>query len=176
MSVFNTSSESIFPDRKEISKQTYINQIVEQAKEIDVDKIDFNGGNFKPRSEIVEKQKVFFWIRVYLNQEISIEPNTDVKLTYLESGESLITKFITYAKKGTERNLNEMVINYNPEDDTKVLCLMIDSDRIDNNSNDIPFIRSLFRISRWYSPQILRLSDLQISVNDTPLEYYDIDF
>ncbi|NBP01498.1 MAG: hypothetical protein EBU90_15430, partial [Proteobacteria bacterium] len=28
---------------------------------------------------------------------------------------------------------------------------------------DIPFIRSLFRISRWYSPQILRLSDLDIS-------------
>ena len=54
---------------------------------------------------------------------------------------------------------------------------MIDSERIDKNSNDIPFIRSLFRISKYYDPQVLRLAELPISLPDgTLIEYYDINF
>jgi len=175
MQIPGVFTENSFPDRKEI-KKTYVDNIIEQAKLIDVEKIDYTNSDFKPRNQIIEEQKVYFWIRVYLHDEVSIDPNTDVTLTYLGSGEKLITKFICYAKKGAEKNQDENVINYNPDEDKKVWCIMIDSNRIDNNSQDIPFIRSLFRISRWYSPQILRLSDLDISYNDTSISYYDIDF
>jgi hypothetical protein len=175
MQIPGVTTENFFPDRKEI-KKTYVDNIIEQAKLIDVEKIDDTKSEFKPRNQIIEEQKVYFWIRVYLHDEVSIEPNTDVTITYRESGEKLTTKFICYAKKGAEKNQDENVINYNPDEDKKVWCLMIDADRIDKNSQDIPFIRSLFRISRWYSPQILRLIDLDISYNDTSISYYDIDF
>jgi hypothetical protein len=72
--------------------------------------------------------------------------------------------------------MDENVINYNPEEDKRILCLMVDSERVDSNSNDIPFIRTLFRVSRWYSPQILKLSELEISFDNNPIDYYDIDF
>jgi hypothetical protein len=41
-----------FPDRKEI-QQNYVNSLVEQAKSIDLDKVDYSGVDFKPRNEIV---------------------------------------------------------------------------------------------------------------------------
>ena len=73
--------------------------------------------------------------------------------------------------------MDEQVINYNPEDDKRILCLMIDADRIDNNSSDIPFIRTLFRIGKYYEAQILRNSDLLITDSSgNKLEFFDIDF
>jgi hypothetical protein len=170
-------TENPFPkDRKEI-KKSWRDNIINDIKSIDVEKIDYKGAIFKPRSEIKEKQKVFFWIRVFLKEEIDIKPDTDLTITYIPSGEKLVTKFICYAKKGQNWDGGEEVVNYNPEDDKKILCLMIDSERIDKNSNDIPFIRSLFRISKYYDPQVLRLAELPISLPDgTLIEYYDINF
>lgn len=165
-----------FPDRTELVKPSYQESLIEQAKNIDVEKINFDGSDFAPRTEIKERQKVYFWIRVYLNEETDIQPDTDITLTYVESGEQLETKFICYAKKGIQKDIDETIINYNPEDDRKVLCLMIDSDRINKNSEDIPFIRTLFRIGRFYHPQILRHSDLTVSKGSEILNYYDIDF
>lgn len=165
-----------FPDRKEIQKN-YVNSLVEQAKSIDLDKIDYSDVDFKPRNKIVESQKVYFWIRVYLNEEIDINPDTTVNIEYTGSGEKLETKFICYAKKGAEQNMDENVINYNPEDDKRILCLMIDSERVNNNSEDIPFIRTLFRIGKYYQAQILRNSDLLVSDSSgNKLEFFDIDF
>jgi len=169
--VFNS-----FPDRKEIQKN-YTDSLIEQAKSIDLDKVDYSGVEFKPRSEITESQKVYFWVRVYLNDEINIKPDTVVNISYVESGEKLETKFICYAKKGADKNMDENVINYNPEDDRRILCLMIDSERIDKNSDDIPFIRTLFRIGKYYEAQILRNSDLSITDSSgNKLDFFDIDF
>ena len=54
---------------------------------------------------------------------------------------------------------------------------MIDADRINKKSDDIPFIRTLFRIGRYYRPQVLRLSDLSIvDSKGNQLYCYDIDF
>jgi hypothetical protein len=169
--VFNS-----FPDRKEIQKN-YTDSLIEQAKSIDLDKVDYSNVDFKPRNKIVESQKVYFWIRVYLNEEVDIKPDTNVNVKYVVSGETLETKFICYAKKGADKNMDENVINYNPEDDRRILCLMIDSERIDKNSDDIPFIRTLFRIGKYYEAQILRNSDLSITDSSgNKLDFYDIDF
>lgn len=176
MNTPNPFSDNFFADRKELVKQSYKENIVEQIKSIDLEKVDYSNVDFKPRNQIVEKQKIYFWIRIYLHEEIQIQPNTDVTIKYLVSGESITTKFICYAKQGVQKNMDENVINYNPEEDKRILCLMVDSERIDANSNDIPFIRCLFKISRWYSPQILKLSELEISFENKPIDYYDIDF
>jgi len=172
----NSFNANPFLDRKEIRK-SYIDSLIDQASSIDLDKVDFSNVDFNPRNQVVEKQKVYFWIRLYLHDEIDINVDTDITLTYRESGEKLVTKFICFAKKGIDKNMNEMVINYNPEDDRKILCLMIDADKIDNDGNDIPFIRTLFRTSKWFTPQILRKSDLVINdASGNELNFYDIDF
>ena len=172
---------NVFPDRKDLRKsiqteKAIYDDIVDQAKKLNVEKINFDGEDFVPRAEIKQKQRVFFWIRVYLKEEINIELNTDVNIIWKET-EKITTKFICYAKKGHEKNAQENVVNYNPEDDKRILCLMVDADRIDKHSDDIPFIRTLFKISRWYQPQILRLSEIKITdSNERDFEFYDIDF
>ena len=168
-----------FPDRRDVisNKKTYFDSLIEQAKSIDVDKTDWSNSDFKPRSEIVEKQKTYFWIRVYTNEESDLTPDQDVTIEYRLSGESLIARFICFAKKGLDKDLNEQVVNYNSEDDKKILCLMIDADRINKESDDIPFIRTLFRIGRYYSPQILRKDDIVVKDSQgNKIEYFDIDF
>lgn len=170
--------KNIFPDRKEILDYKYNIDIIEGEKAREwTEKFNERKNNEEVSSRWIEQQKVYFWIRVYLHEEYDLIPNTDVSITYYESGEKLVTKFICYAKKGLEKDNNNEVVNYNPEDDRRVLCLMVDSEKIDKNSDDIPFIRTLFKISRYYSPQILRLNDLSITdCNDVRLDYFDIDF
>ena len=171
-------TDNVFPDRKDLAKRrSYRDSIIETAKNIDVEKIDYNNVDFVPQNKVVEEQKVYFWIRVYLKEDTEIEPGTDITIAYTPSEESLVAKFICYAKKGHEKDKQQDVVNYNPEDDKRILCLMVDADRIDKKSEDIPFIRTLFRISRWYQPQILRLSEFKITdSSEIELEFYDIDF
>lgn len=172
------NSDNVFPDRKELAKRrSYRDSIIETAKNIDVEKIDYNGVIFDPQNQIIEEQKVYFWIRIYLKEEVDVEPNTDITITYLPTEESLVAKFICYAKKGHEKDRQQDVVNYNPEDDKRILCLMVDADRVDKKSDDITYIRSLFKISRWYSPQLLRLSEFKITdKSEREFEFYEIDF
>ena len=171
------NTDNVFPDRKELVKRkSYRDSIIESAKSIDIEKIDYSKVDFNPQNKIVEQQKVYFWIRIYLKEEIEIKPDTDITITYLPTEEFIQAKFICFAKKGLDKNGNSEVVDYNPEDDKKVLCLMIDSERIDKNSDDIPFLRSLFRISRWYEAQILRHAELKIEDSTGRiLDFYDID-
>jgi len=172
---------NVFPDRKDLKKsiqaeKTIYDDIVDQAKKLNVEKINFDGEDFVPRSEIKQKQRVFFWIRVYLKEEINIELNTDVNIIWKET-EKITTKFICYAKKGLDKDLEEQVTNYNPEDDKKVLCLMVDEDRININNEDIPFIKTLFKIGRFYEKQVWQRVDMSlIDSNGNELPWFDIDF
>lgn len=170
-----------FPSRKDIkasisSIDNYYEGLVKQAQSIDTDSLDFNV-DFKPRYAIIEKQKTYFWIRLYLKEEVNIKPDTNVILTYIESGEKLTTTFVCYAKKGLNKDLDEQVVNYNSEDDKKCLCLMIDTDKINVDCDDIPFIKTLFRIGRWWQPQVIRLADLVFTdISGNILDYYDVEF
>jgi len=172
----------VFPDRKDLKKKIQENKVIyddiaEQAKKIDLDKVDYTGEDFVPRSEIKQKQKVYFWIRVYLKEETDIESNTDVSIVWHETGEKLTTKFICYSKKGLDRDLDEQVTNYNPEDDKKVLCLMVEEDKINIDNEDIPFIKTLFKIGRFYQFQVWRKEDMSLLDSDgKELPWFDIDF
>ena len=74
-------------------------------------------------------------------------------------------------------DLNQLPMN-DPEEDKKVLCLMVDQSRINENSDDIPFIRSLFKISKYYEDRVMRKGELKfiLEKNDTELEYFSIGF
>lgn len=177
-----------FPSRDELKNRqstlqstSYRDDIVSAIKDIDVSNVDFSQGDFKPRSVIAEKQKVYFWIRLYLKDESkNLQQNDDIVMKYVSSGEELEAKFICFAKQNDKQtdSEDEEVVNYNPEDDTRVLCLMVDSERIDSNSEDIPFIRTLFRISKYYEYQLLKLTDITFTNKRTgeSLDYYDVDF
>jgi hypothetical protein len=170
----NFNQELEWPDRKSLLKNRDFSS--EELSNLDLDKIDFSNEDFKPRIEIKEKQKIYYWIRVYLREEIDIKENTDIKITYLESGEVLECKFICYGKKGAERD-SDGVIRFNSEENKKCLCFMIDSDRININSDDIPFIRTLFTISKYYNPQIFSVDMLKITYDGSKeIEYHSIDF
>lgn len=175
------SNQDPFADRSQLlnsKPSSYQEKLIEQIKEIDTTNLQ-DKGDFKPRAEIVEKQKVFFWIRLYLKSEIkNLKPNDDILIKYLPSGEVLETKFICYNKKTLTQDYDPNVVNYDPEDDTKALCLMVDSDRINKESEDIPFIRTLFKIGNFYDYQLLKREELEfvLSKNNSVLDYYDVDF
>jgi len=172
----------VFPDRKDLKKiisseKVFYDDIIEQAKKIELDKVNFEGEDFQPRAEITQKQKVYLWVRVYLKTEKILEPNTDVFFNYLPNTEKLETKFICYSKKGLDRDHQDEVVNYIDEDDKKVLCLMVDEDRVNINNLDIPFIRTLFKLGRYYEPTAYPRRDLQLTIpNGDVLDYFDIDF
>jgi len=188
----NNNLENLgFPPRRKLSitKKEPVNPLevnydylVEQARSLNLEDVNFDGVQYDTINTKVEKQRVYFWIRVYLKETIKIEPGDDVSIKYSQSGEVLSTKFICYSKKGANTldyvDGEPVVTSYNLEDDEKCLCLMVDEEKINNDSEDIPFLRKLFRIGRHYDYVLLRREDLLLTndSNDEKLDYYDIEF
>lgn len=175
------SNEDPFPTRGDINKnKSYKEDLIDKIRSIDIENSDFKSsvnGGFRPKSTVIEKQKVYFWIRLYLKKEnTKVKPDDDIIIKYIPSGEMLNTKFICYAKPGSLKDNDGQVTNYTPEDDKKVLCLMVDSDKINKDSEDIPFIRTLFKIGRHYEYQLLKREDLLfLDKSGKSLEYFDVD-
>lgn len=160
-----------------IVKSDYRDQLLEAIKSIDTEGLS-DEIEIVSTSKIIEEQKIYFWIRLYLSEEDqNIKIGDDIVITYNPSGEELVTKFICYGKSGLERDHNGEVINYNPDDDKKVLCLMVDENVI-NYSEEIPFIRTLFKTGRHYEYQLMRRDELLFinKRNGFILDYYDCDF
>lgn len=160
-----------------LSKADYRDLILEQIKNIDTKNLS-DVIEIETTSKIIEEQKVYFWIRLYLNEETpDIQIGDDILIEWLPSGERLSTKFICYGKQGLEKDHNDEVINYNPEDDKRILCLMIDTKMV-NFNDDIPFIRTLFKTGYHYEYQLVKRNELLFICerNNLILDYYDCDF
>ena len=160
-----------------ITSNNYLDNIVELIRTIDTteltDSVDQN-----VVSKVTEEQKVYFWIRLYLKDDnINAEIGDDISINWKLSGEKLITKFICYGKTVLSKDHQDEMTNYNPEDDKKCLCLMIDSKMV-NFNNDIPFIRTLFKTGYHYEYQLVKREDLQfiIDKNGMILDYFECDF
>lgn len=151
--------------------------LVSQIKSIEVEQIKDWDSNTDPAMKIVEEQKVYIWIRLYLKEESDTQPGDDIMMTYTPSGEKLETKFICYGKTDMNKDYNDEIINYNPEDDSKILCLMVDQEKI-NKGTDIPFIRTLFKGSIHYQYQLVRRDELVFINSRTgkTLDYFDCDY
>ena len=160
-----------------ISSNSLYEQIVEQVKNINTEGLSDDVSN-SPSTSVIEEQKIYFWTRLYLREENpNVEPGDDVNIVYTPSGEELKTKFICYGKQGLERDHDGEVTSYNTEDDKKILCLMIDSKQV-NYSEDIPFIRTLFKAGFHYDYQLIKRDDLIFTLDKSRmiLDYYDVDF
>lgn len=158
-----------------IVKSDYREQILEKLRGIDTEGLS---DEVVTSSKIVEEQKIYFWIRLYLNEvSDNIQIGDDITIQYTPSSEELITKFVCYGKSGLERDHNDEVTNYNPDDDKRILCLMID-ERVVNFGEGIPFIRTLFKTGYHYEYQLVKRNELLFvnKRNDVILDYYDCDF
>lgn len=150
--------------------------LIEKIRGIDTDKLSYNTADDVSVREI-EKQRVYLWIRILLKEMLTdIKTGDDFEICYLLSGEKINTKFIAFGKKNLNRDLDNGIINYDPEDDERILCLMVDES--DLESNEIPFIRSLFKTSKYFEYQVYRRVDLQFKNLRTNqvCDYLDADF
>jgi hypothetical protein len=165
-----------------IEHDSYVSYLHQQASSLDLEKIDFDNAEYDTVKLKVDKQKVYFWIRVYLSEETKIDAGDNVEIKYVNNGETLTVKFVCFSKTGANTvdyiDGQPVIANYNTDDDTKCLCLMVDEERINYDSDDIPFLRKLFRIGRHYDHVLLRRGELELTNLDKniKLDYYDIDF
>ena len=157
----------------------YLEDLVEQVQSLDTTELsDELSKEEQEIKQVVEEQKVYFWIRLYLKEEDSnLEIGDDISIKWTPAGEELKTKFICYGKTGLQKDYDEEIVNYNSEDDKKVLCLMVDEDMV-NHNEDIPFIRTLFKVGRHYEYQLIKRSELLFinDRNDVILDYFDCTF
>ena len=162
----------------EIQKSNYLENLIEQIKEIDTENLTDDISEDAMSTVIIEEQKIYFWVRLFLKEENpNIKVGDDIIIKWKPSGEELESKFFSWGKKGFEKDLQEDITNYNPEDDKKVLSLMIDERYVNYNEN-IPFIRTLFKTGRHYEYQLVKRTDLVFinKRNGEQLEWFDCDF
>ena len=105
------------------SNETLYDFIQEQLKDIDTSTLSDDVSD-----DIVTEitpEKVYFWTRLYIKEENpNIEVGDYITIKWTPSGEELKSQFITYGKKGLDKDHSDEVINYDSEDDKKCLCLM----------------------------------------------------
>ena len=150
--------------------------LVEKIKTINTEEVKDWYSNKGSDMKVIEEQKVYIWIRLYLKEESDVEIGDDIFMTYTPSGEKLETKFICFGKEGMEKD-NDGLVNWNSEENKKVLCLMVNQDKI-NKGTDIPFIRTLFKTGIHYEYQLVRRDELLFINSRTgeTLDYFDCDY
>mgnify|MGYP006115020595 CR=1 FL=1 len=162
----------------DLIKTNYMDSLVEQCRNIDTDESENWKEDKSISTKVIDDQKVYFWIRLYLKDEnVNILPGDDIVIKYTLSGEELKTKFICYGKQGLLKDNGELITQYNSEDDKKTLCLMIE-EKLVNWNDKIPFIRTLFKTGRHYEFQLIKRDELQfiIDKNNIILDWFDSDF
>jgi hypothetical protein len=149
----------------------------EQLKDLDTTELSDDVSQ-DPEVEITP-EKVYFWTRVYMKEENpNLQIGDEITIKYLPSGEEMKTQFFAYGKTGLERDHEEdELVNFNQEDDKKVVCLMVD-EKIVNESDEIPFIRTLFKLGRHYEYNVLRREELVFTCdrNGVLIDWFDCDF
>ena len=157
---------------EEVGYDPIYDSIVQQIKQIDRDDLsdDVDQG---PLSSEVEKQKVYIWIRLYIKEEISdLKEGDDFSITYTETNESLITKFICFGKKNSFKDSDDYdQIQITSEDDQKCLWLMVEENII-QTGDDIPFIRTMFKEGFYYEYQLVKRNEL-IFINKRNIDILD---
>jgi hypothetical protein len=151
--------------------------LVEKIKTINTEEVKDWYSNKGSDMKVIEEQKVYIWIRLYLKEESDVQIGDEIFMTYKPSGEELSTIFVWYDKKGIMKDHDEEIVNYTGEEDKKVLCLMVNQDII-NKGIDIPFIKTLFKTSIHYQEQLMKRSDLLFINSRTgeTLDYFDCDY
>jgi len=170
-----------FPNRKDLSENQAIGYqeglLQELEKAVAHQDIDTWGEEADVKINEVEKAKVFIWTRVYLKEERdNIKRGQIIKLKYVPTNEEIEMVFGAYEKEGLNKDFDDEVTNYISKDDKKILCCMIDQNRINKDSIDIPNLRTFFRSSRYYEENLFFKRDLEVWLGKEQLEYASISF
>ena len=164
--------------QNELTISSIYDSLIEQIKGIDTGDLTDDVKDEVVTKEI-EKQRVYYWIRLYLKSEVEdLQEGDDFLINWSLSGESLSTKFICFGKKHSFKDSDgENEISMATDDDPLCLCLMVDEEII-KKSEDIPFIRSLFKISDHYQEQVYHRDELTFTNTRTSkkVEYTFCDF
>lgn len=169
-----------FPERKSIKNKeiNYIDNIREKINELDLDKIDFSKeSTFRPRTKIIEKQKELVWIRIFTENEFPITQGDTIVIKDLLYDETMEVKFMFWGKKIPPKPDTDQIVEWTPQDDKNCLVLGVDIQRVNYKSLDIPYLRTLFSLSIWYRPTIIKKSDLIFQHKKTKknIDYISID-
>lgn len=169
-----------FPSRKDLNKSNnYKDNIVQDLEKFaeDVDLDNYKESIESTKIDITEKQREFVWIRIYLDEEKKgYERGDKIKMKYVPTDEEIELHFGAYEKVGLHRDFDSSVTNYTSEDDYKTLCCMIDIDRINKNSSDIPKLRTFFTSSRYYEDNLFFKRELEVRSEKEKLNYTSISF
>lgn len=152
--------------------------IVESVKSIDINTIIDGNDNESVAINQVQKSTSYLWLRLYLNEDDTTTQASDtITMHYLDYDEKLALHFVCYAKTNTTQDTNEAVVNYNPEDDKKVLCMMVEEDAI-TKDNKLEYIKTMFKTLPWFQKQYFRPVELTFTNERTGqvYDYYSADF
>lgn len=162
-------------------KEEYKEELLEKLTEAVKENEDFEDSEEGLSTEITDEQKTYFWIRLFIKDEdeSDVEVGDDITIEYKPSGEKMVTKFISFSKKGLDKDSDkEIDINeYQVEEDKKVMILMVD-EKVVNHNKGIPFIRTLFKQGNHYEYQLLKRTELTFTDNRSGdvLDYYECSF
>ena len=82
-----------------LSTISYLDELVDVIKTIDTTDLS-DDVDKESISKVIEEQKVYFWIRLYLSEEDdNIQIGDDVTIQWTRSGEELKTKFRKFRDK-----------------------------------------------------------------------------
>lgn len=162
----------MFKSREELkSKQSYKDSILEDLKNLE-SSVGIDSDKRDTKVVIKNKQREFFWIRVYLKKEDeAFEPGDEIILNLKPKNETLKVVFGSYEKKGLYRDFDKEVVSYQTEEDKKVLCCMVDYEKINKDSEDIPNLRTFFKSSKYYQENLFLKEDFIITHKGRNIEY-----
>jgi hypothetical protein len=155
-------------------------KIIEEIKKIDDETlnnmVDVDEYYYDIKVDVVERQRLYIWVRLFLKKDdIDIIEGDTIELTYLPNQESITVTFSTWERMGYTKDMGYYVTNVQ-DIDKSILILMVDVDLF--NDDSIPFIRSLFRESRYFDYVMVKRDELifkNIRTNEV-LDYIDCSF
>jgi hypothetical protein len=155
-------------------------KLTEDIKKIDINSIK-NWSDDKVRIDIIQKQKEYLWVKIYLREEVDVNVGDEIVIKYLETGEELKTIFFYYGKKYEKMGLDVVVpipVMHEIGDDEKILYVLVDQDDLNKTEDAATYIRTLFRQSKYYEHQLIKRSELIFTNSRTneKLDYYDCVF
>lgn len=132
---------------------------------------------FENKTTVEEKQKVYRWMRVYLQEEYQgLEKGDKITFTNKEENESVELEFAVYNPKSKFKygfDQGDNLTNYSSEKDYSILCIIIDEKKLKSYP---PSIRSMFPNTPWYKPMVMRKEDLEFKHGENKLLYTSVNF
>lgn len=176
-----------FPNRKEILKDklkkdddsNIYEDLIDKVKSLNIDDVDFSESkNRRLSTDVIEKQKEYLWLRVYLKEDMEINVGDLYTLNYIPVNETLNLTFISYGKDSSVINVDNLISdnvisNYDSSENKKRLIFMVDKDELTLKINT----RKLFKNTIYYEDILLKRADLKLrDIELRDIEYVDMDF